>query len=59
MEIDEATLFSILGQKINNWKVNSSENSIKLPINNVETGIYILKLKTNDGNYLSRKIIIE
>mgnify|MGYP006184246671 FL=1 len=59
LEIDEATLFSILGQKINNWKVNSSENSIKLPINNVETGIYILKLKTNDGNYLSRKIIIE
>lgn len=59
IEIEEAYLFSILGQKINNWKVNSAENSIKLPVNNVETGIYIVKIKTNDGNYLSEKIIIK
>jgi len=58
-EIEEATLFSILGQKINHWKVNSSENSIKLPVKNVETGVYIVKIKTNDGNYFSEKIIIK
>lgn len=58
-EIEEATLFSILGQKINHWKVNSSENSIKLPVKNVATGIYIVKIKTNDGNYLSQKIVIK
>lgn len=58
-EIEEATLFSILGQKINHWKVNSSENSIKLPVKNVATGIYIVKIKTNNGNYLSQKIVIK
>ncbi|MCA1965795.1 MAG: T9SS type A sorting domain-containing protein, partial [Flavobacterium sp.] len=58
-EIEEATLFSILGPKINHWKVNSSENSIKLPVKNVETGVYIVKIKTNDGNYFSEKIIIK
>jgi hypothetical protein len=57
-EIEEATLFSILGQKINHWKVNSSENNIKLPVKNVATGIYIVKIKTNDNKYLSQKIII-
>ena len=58
-EIEEVTLFSILGQKINLWKVNSSENSIKLPVKNVATGIYIAKIKTNDGNYFSEKIVIK
>ncbi|MBE9575094.1 LamG-like jellyroll fold domain-containing protein [Flavobacterium proteolyticum] len=57
-EIEEATLFSILGQKINNWKVNSSENNIKLSVKNVANGIYIVKIKTNDNKYLSQKIII-
>lgn len=58
-EIEEVILFSILGQKINHWKVNSSENHIKLPVKNVETGVYIVKIKTNDGNYFSEKVIIK
>jgi len=48
-----------LGQKVDYWKVNSSENSIKLPVKNVETGVYIVKVKTNDGNSFSEKIIIK
>lgn len=59
LQIEEATLFSILGQKINHWKINSFESSIKLPVKNIETGVYIVKVKTNDGNYLSEKIIIK
>ena len=58
-EIKEVVLFSILGQKINQWNVNGSENNIKLPVKNVETGVYIVKIKTNDGNYFSEKIIIK
>lgn len=58
-KIKEVTLFSILGQKINHWKVDSSDNNIKLQVKNVETGIYIVKIKTNDGNYFSEKIIIK
>ncbi|MCK6607737.1 MAG: choice-of-anchor D domain-containing protein, partial [Flavobacterium sp.] len=58
-EIEEVTLFSILGQKINLWEVNSSENTIKLPVKNVATGIYIAKIKTNDGNSFSEKIVIK
>ena len=57
--IETITLFSILGQKVDYWKVNSSENSIKLPVKNVETGVYIVKVKTNDGNSFSEKIIIK
>ncbi|TXI61476.1 MAG: choice-of-anchor D domain-containing protein [Flavobacterium sp.] len=58
-EIEEVTLFSILGQKINLWEVNSSENTIKLPVKNVATGIYIAKIKTNDGNSYSEKIVVK
>ncbi|MCA1965797.1 MAG: choice-of-anchor D domain-containing protein [Flavobacterium sp.] len=59
LEIVEATLFSILGQKINHWEINSSENNIKLPVKSVATGVYILKIKTNNNNYLSQKILIK
>jgi len=59
LEIEEATLFSILGQKINHWKVNSSENSIKLPLKNVETGVYIVKIKTADNNIFNQKVFIK
>lgn len=59
LEIEEATLFSILGQKINHWKVNSSKNSIKLPLKNVEIGVYIVKIKTADNNIFNQKIFIK
>lgn len=58
LEITEATLFSLLGQKINHWKINSNETNIKIPTKNVEKGVYIVKIKTNDNQYLSQKIII-
>ena len=57
-EIKEVILLSILGQKINTWRVNSFENNIKLPIKNIATGVYIVKINTNDGNYISGKIMI-
>jgi hypothetical protein len=59
LEIEEATLFSLLGQKISNWKINSSEKSIKIPVKNIETGVYIVKLKTTDNLYFRQKIIIK
>ena len=59
LEIEEATLFSILGQKINHWEINSIENSIKLPVKNIETGVYIVKIKTTDNLYFSQKIIVK
>jgi siderophore synthetase component len=59
LEIEEATLFSILGQKINHWEINSNENSIKLPVKNIETGVYIVKIKTNNNTYFTEKIIIK
>jgi len=59
LEIVEATLFSILGQKFNHWEINSSENNIKLPVKSVATGVYILKIKTINNNYLSQKILIK
>lgn len=57
-EIKEVILLSILGQKINTWRVNSFENNIKLPIKNIATGVYIVKIKTNEGKYFSEKIMI-
>jgi hypothetical protein len=59
LEIEEATLFSILGQKIKHWEINSNENSMKLPVKNIETGVYIVKIKTNNNTYFTEKIIIK
>ena len=58
LEIEGATLYSLLGQKVSQWKINSNELNIKIPTKNLERGVYIVKIKTNDNKYINQKIIV-
>ncbi|WP_040473571.1 LamG-like jellyroll fold domain-containing protein, partial [Flavobacterium frigoris] len=56
--VNKIYLFNILAQNISNWDVKEREQtSIKIPIKNVPSGVYIVKLKTTKGDF-SKKIII-
>lgn len=56
--VQKITLFNILGQSINTWKVeNQNQQDIKLPIKKISTGIYIAKIQTSKGDF-SKKIVI-
>ncbi len=56
-EIQDATLFSILGQKIADWEFQNQNSDKNLPLSNCSPGTYILKLNTNKGS-ITKKIMI-
>jgi hypothetical protein len=57
--VKSVALFNILGQKITSWNVeNQEQTNIKLFVNNVLKGTYIVKIATDKGNN-SKKIIVE
>jgi LEA14-like dessication related protein len=50
-------VFNILGQSINSWKIeNQEQTNINLPITNMTAGIYIVKVKTSQGE-INKKIV--
>ncbi|SHF89224.1 Por secretion system C-terminal sorting domain-containing protein [Flavobacterium fluvii] len=56
--INSVSLFSMTGQNIAVWDVKDSEQTnIQIPIKNISSGIYIVKVKTTDGES-SKKIVI-
>jgi large repetitive protein len=57
--VNSVTLFSLSGQKIAYWDVKGREqSSIQIPIKNLPAEIYIVKIKTTQGDF-SKKIIIK
>jgi hypothetical protein len=53
------SLFNIQGKLLSTWDVADKEQtSIKIPIQNKTSGIYIVKLKTTKGN-INKKISIK
>jgi hypothetical protein len=57
--IHSIALYTISGQNISNWEVeNRDQNIIKIPIKNNSTGIYIVKIKTTQGEF-SKKISVD
>ncbi|WP_162179429.1 Ig-like domain-containing protein [Polaribacter sp. Hel1_85] len=57
--IDEVALYSILGREVNSWKIEEQQDKLELKIKQqLPTGIYIVKLKTDKGES-SKKIVIE
>jgi uncharacterized protein YjdB len=57
--VTEVDLFNLLGQKLTNWKIdNIKQNNIQIPIKNVNSGMYLVKIKTTKGDF-SKKIIIK
>ncbi len=58
--IEEVTLYSILGQKLEIWDVsNQNQENITLEVNGLSKGIYIIQIKSSDGKYYSKKISIQ
>lgn len=52
------SLYNLFGQSISTWKIeNQQQNNINIPIKSLPAGIYIIKVKTSEGES-SKKIII-
>ncbi|MFT5891455.1 MAG: hypothetical protein ACI9Y7_001559, partial [Dokdonia sp.] len=53
----KATLFSMLGQVIQQWKPEAGTSILQLPVSNISKGPYILRLETGMG-LVTEKLII-
>jgi len=57
--VNGVTLYNLAGQKIAYWDVKGREQtSIQIPIKNLPTEIYVVKIKTTKGDF-SKKIIVK
>jgi hypothetical protein len=55
--IKSVELYNLLGQKVADWSLeNQSATEMHLPVNNVSTGTYIVKIATDKGD-ISEKIL--
>lgn len=56
--IETVMLFNMLGQSVNQWNVkNELQTKISIPVTNLSSGTYIIKVHTNKGE-LSKKVTI-
>ncbi|MEP0386109.1 T9SS type A sorting domain-containing protein, partial [Dokdonia sp.] len=55
--VNNATLFSMLGQVIKQWKPITGTNTLELPVPNMSKGPYILRLETDKGLFTKKLII--
>jgi hypothetical protein len=56
--VNTVSLFNILGQAISKWDVEDKEQTnIQIPIKNMPSGIYVVKVKTSKGQS-TKKIIV-
>ncbi|ESU22914.1 hypothetical protein FEDK69T_16930 [Flavobacterium enshiense DK69] len=56
--VESVQLFNILGQSIEKWNVADEEQrNIKIPVEHIRSGTYIVRLKASNG-LLSKKVII-
>ncbi|TXD47638.1 ice-binding family protein [Polaribacter sp. IC073] len=59
LQIKNAALYNILGKKINFWTIKEEKNTYQFVLKGkISTGVYVVKLNTNDG-VINKKIIIE
>ena len=57
--VESVSLYTILGQTLATWNVeNQTQNNITIPMSNVSTGTYIVRVQTTLGT-ISKKIIIK
>jgi hypothetical protein len=56
--VNKVTLYNMTGQNIANWDINDNgQTNIQIPIKNIDSGIYIVKVETTKGES-NKKIII-
>ena len=58
VRVTAAHLYNILGQSVAKWNITEEDQrNIKIPVEHIRSGTYIIKLKTSDGS-LSKQVII-
>ncbi|MGL2963235.1 choice-of-anchor D domain-containing protein [Flavobacterium sp. RSB2_4_14] len=59
VEIKSVMLFNLVGQRITTWDIeNPTQTKIELPVINVSTGAYIVKVITDKGD-VTKKILVK
>lgn len=57
--VSTVSLFNIMSQFISKWDITDKvQTNIQIPIQNISSGTYIVKIKTTDGD-ITKKIIIQ
>ncbi len=57
--VKTVSLYNMLGQLISQWDVsNDNQSHIQIPVKNISTGTYIVKMTTDKGDF-SRKIAVK
>ena len=57
-KVNSVILFNIVGQFLSAWEVkNEDQTKIKIPVNNISSGTYIVKVQTTKGHF-NKKIIV-
>jgi hypothetical protein len=56
--IKKVELFNILGQRMQEWEIESAIRDLRLPVR-MSIGAYIINVTTNYGELVSKKVIIE
>jgi hypothetical protein len=57
-KINTVVLFNLMGQKVNTWALDTQNDNIQLPVNNLTSGAYVVKVITDKGS-ISKKFIIK
>jgi len=58
LNLKSVTLFNLLGQQISTYSLeNSNQQDVKIPIMNIASGTYIVKITTDTNKNFSQKII--
>ena len=53
-------LINIIGQTISSWnEFNTSSNEIRIPVNKIASGSYIISIQTEFGSTINKKVIIK
>ena len=56
-KIESVRLFNSLGQSLNAWDSNLENRNLSLEVNSMSTGLYIVQLKTSDGDIIKKMLI--
>lgn len=57
-QITEIQLINITGKQVFSKKFNSVENKIQLELNDIQNGMYLLKVKSIDNKMVVKKFIV-
>ena len=56
--IESAEVINIIGQTLFKFQINADDNNMEFNVNTIQTGSYILKIKTESG-IISKKVLIK